>query len=146
MCACVRACVCVCLLTFSMLHYIVILHALELNMPNMVTYIYHCCLWSLKVKEILSFETSARRCIPTNLTSVKAEAVRCAKFDEVLDRDRADRKMWDFLGDFLRGVGSIIWRWCEMWRRVDWSTSRHIPEDPNLNGKWRVYDICWVGD
>ena len=31
------------LLTFSMLHYIVTLQALELNIHNTVTYIYHLC-------------------------------------------------------------------------------------------------------
>ena len=33
----------ICLLTFSMLHYIVILHALGLSIHNMVTYIYNLC-------------------------------------------------------------------------------------------------------
>jgi len=31
------------LLAFSMLHYIVILHVLELNTHNTITYIYHLC-------------------------------------------------------------------------------------------------------
>ena len=49
-CVCVCGCVWVCvyllfiyLLTFSMPHYIVILHALQLSIHNMVTYIYNLC-------------------------------------------------------------------------------------------------------
>jgi len=42
-CLHVGVCVCVCfsyLFTFSMLHYMVILHALQLHIHNTVTYIY----------------------------------------------------------------------------------------------------------
>ena len=42
-CVCVGGWVCFLLLKFSMPHYIVILHALELNIHNTVTYIYHLC-------------------------------------------------------------------------------------------------------
>ena len=46
MCVCVCVCGFFLLITFSMLHYTVILHALGLDIHNMVTCVYNLCIVS----------------------------------------------------------------------------------------------------